>query len=320
MRPVLDWEAIAPGAKAERQLEVRGEALALPVLVVKGSEPGPTLVVSAGVHGDEYEGVQALFDLYRELEPEGMRGALLAVPVANPPAFWNLTRVSPVDGANLARVFPGKVDGTETEAIAYAFDQEILSRADFYLDLHSAGVKWLMPTMIGYHEQDVKAKAAAEAFGAPVIWCHPTIAPGRTVSAAADRGVPVLYAEARGAGRIDAGDLEVYARGLRRLMAHLGMIERVAEEVPEDVQGPVRLYGDGNIDSSVSAGVQGFLTPCVQLLERVEEGQRLGVLQDLWGGVVELYLAPRAGVVALIHACPLVQPGEPVFLVTERVG
>jgi predicted deacylase len=309
--PPFDWPSVEPG-----EIVRAGVAGEIPVIAIRGAHPGKTLVVSAGVHGDEFEGVQAIFDVVGNLDPAVVHGSVIAVPVVNPPAFWNCTRTSPLDGANLARVFPGDPHGTPTQAIAWHFDQQILAHADFYLDLHSAGVKWLMPTMVGYHASDLPAMRAAEVFGAPVVWCHPSIAPGRTVSAAAARGIPALYAEARGGGRIHPDDLAVYRRGLFQLLHHLSILKGALERVTE----PIRLYGDGNIDRGITATERGFLTPLVELLQPVDEGQPLGILRDLWGNEVAQFRAPGKGVVALIHACPMVQPGEPLFLLTDKVG
>jgi predicted deacylase len=313
MKPPFDWNAIRAGEKVAASLAIPSHAdLALPMLVVRGVSAGPTLVVSAGVHGDEYEGVQTIFDVFHAVDPSAMTGSLVAVPLANPPAFWNGTRTSPIDRSNLARVFPGDPAGNATQAIAYQFDQRILSLADLYLDLHSAGVKWAMPTLVGYHANDDAAERAAQVFGAPVIWQHPSMAPGRTVSAAAARGVPSLYCEARGGGRIHPDDIAVYRRGVFNLLRHLGILDDEIERGPV----PLRLYGDGNIDNGVSARQPGFLTPRVELLESVEKGQLLGTLHDVWGGTIEEFAAPRSGVVVLVHACPLVHPDEPLFLIT----
>lgn len=311
MMPEFDWEAAGAGRKDRYTLTVR-EGLALPVLVVRGAHAGPVLLVSAGVHGDEYEGIQAIFDVFETLDPDRMHGSLIATPVANPPAFWNGTRVSPLDGGNLARVFPGDAAGGPTQAIAWCFGQRLLPLADFYLDLHSAGVKWLMPTLVGYHAGDLAAEGAAEAFGAPVIWRHASMAPGRTVSAASARGVPSLYVEGRGAGRIHPDDLAVYREGILRLMRHLGILEGALAPRPPRL----RLAGDGNIDEGVPARRRGFLTPRVELLQQVGAGELLGTLHDEWGRRIDEFHAPRAGVVVLIHACPLVEPGEPLFLIT----
>ncbi len=308
----FDLTSVPVGSKQRSLLEVSSE-ITLPVLAVRGGAPGPTLLVSAGVHGDEYEGVRTIFDVFESLDAPAMSGNFLAVPVMNPPAFWNLSRTSPLDGANLARVFPGSASGTPTEMIAFHFDQHILPLANFYVDLHSGGVKCAMPTLIGYLETDAPAAAAAEIFGAPVIWRHPNVPPGRTLSAANDRGIPCLYAEARGAGRIDAGDLNCYRRGVLNLLKHLGIV-RGEPDVPEHA---IRLYGDGNVDGSVASEVRGFLIPRVVLLEAVKKGQVLGVLVDVSGIEIETFHAPCQGVVVLIHECPLVHPDEPLFLITR---
>jgi predicted deacylase len=311
----FDFASVAAGSKERSSLEVvaGGHTISLPVLVVRGGAPGPTLLVSAGVHGDEYEGVRTIFDVFESLDATAMEGNFLAVPVMNPPAFWNISRTSPLDNANLARVFPGAADGTPTEAIAFHFDRHILPLADFYVDLHSGGVKCAMPTLIGYLENDAVAAAAAEIFGAPVIWCHPNVPPGRTVSAAKDRAIPCLYAEARGAGRIDRDDLNCYRRGVTNVLKHLGILSG-EPDVPAAV---LRLYGDGNVDGSVACPERGFLIPHVVLLDTVSKGQLLGVLVDTSGMEIKSFRAPCDGVVVLVHECPLIQPGEPLFLITR---
>jgi predicted deacylase len=287
-------------------------ALEIPLLIVKGEKPGKTLVVTAGVHGDEYEGVRTILELYRELQPEKMSGTFVASPAANQPAFWNGTRTSPLDDGNLARVFPGRANGSPTEVIAYWIYQKLLPLADLYLDLHSAGVKWLMPTMIGYLESDRAAASAANAFGAPVIWEHPTVSPGRTLSSAIELGIPALYCEARGAGRIHPDDLLIYRRGVTNLLRFLGILDGT----PESAAPRVVLCGDGDIDRSINAAQAGFLVPRVELLEHVTKGQELGVLFNLAGEVVQCFHALSDGVVALIQAFPMVQPGDQLFLIT----
>jgi len=303
-----------PGGKHSfcLEFEARGDRLSLPVLLARGAKPGKRLVATAAVHGDEYEGVRAILDVFEQLDPARMAGDFLAVPVSNPPAFWALSRTSPLDGLNLARVFPGRRDGSPTESIAWRLDRQIIRHADLYIDLHSGGVQFLMPAMAGYWAGDERAREAALAFGAPVVWAHPTVAPGRTISAACARGIPALYTEARGAGRIDSEDLRLFTRGLMNLLRRLAILDGAPEAAP-----PVtRLYGDGNIDDGLAAAQDGFLIPQAGLLDSVTEGQQLGALVDLLGRTLERYQAPRAGRVALIHACPRVRKGEPVFLIT----
>lgn len=305
----------APDGKYSLLLALGPEALeiAIPVLLVRGSAPGKTLVVTAGVHGDEFEGVRTILDLYAELSPAILAGTLIAVPVANPPAFWNGSRTSPLDNANLARTFPGNKHGSASQVIAFHLGQSIIAHADFYLDLHSAGVKLLMPSMVGYDASDPRSYEAALAFGPPVLWGHPAMKSGRTLSFAGSRGIPWLYTEARGAGRIDPEDLRMFKSGTLNLMRHLRMLP--GSPTPSPIRH--RLFGDGDIDASLSAKQPGFLIPSVELLDRVKTGEELGRTIDLHGQLVESFRSPRDGVVGLIHVFPMVKPGEPVFLVTD---
>lgn len=284
----------------------------LPVLLARGEKEGKTLVVTGGVHGDEFEGVRAILEVWADLDPLKMSGDLLAVPVANPLAFWKGTRTTPLDEGNLARTLPGLEQGSPTQVIAFHLANSIIAQGDFYLDLHSAGVKLLMPSMVGYDAGDPRSHVAALAFGASVIWGHPKISPGRTISFAAARRIPWLYTEAAGGGRIDAADLAMFKRGIGNLLRHL-KIEPGAIERREPSHS---LYGDGDVDASISASLPGFLVPSVQLLDTVSMGQELGRTLDLHGQSVEVFKSPRDGVVGMIHVFPVVQSGDSVFLIT----
>ena len=286
--------------------------VALPVLSACGGAGGATLVVTAGVHGDEYEGVRAIHEVFADLDVSAMRGSFVAVPVLNPPAHRACNRVSPVDGANLARVFPGKPEGTLSERIAWTFDQNVLARASFYLDLHSGGIRYGMPSMVGYNEYDPEGVAASEVFGAPVTWGHPVIEPGRTISSARDRGIPFLYTEAWGAGRIAAADLKMMKRGIRNLLRFLRIID---EEIELPAVAPRRLHGVGNTDEGISATRAGFLMREVALLDRVVTGQRLGRLIDDFGETMEEYFAPFDATIGLTREMPVVEAGDTLFLV-----
>jgi predicted deacylase len=302
------------GQKFSLNLELGPEAagVTFPLLLVRGAHEGKTLVVTAGVHGDEFEGVQAILEVIAELDPSVLKGTVIAVPVANPSAFYNGTRTSPLDGLNLARCFPGAERGTPTEVLAFHLGQSIIARADFYLDLHSAGVKLLMPTMVGYDALDPRSRNAAMSFGAPVLWGHPSTDPGRTIAFAASRNIPWLYTEARGAGRVHPDDLGVFKRGIHNLMVHLGILP--GQLIPRAVERV--LYGNGNVDAAIAANKPGFLVRAVDLLQVVCAHQELGRTLDLHGRVVELFRSPTSGVVGMMRVFPIIESGTPVFLIT----
>lgn len=303
------WLAVAPRAD--------GGTWRLPLLTVAGRESGPTLVVTAAVHGDEYEGVEAIPRVYHQVAPAALRGTLVLVLVCNIPAYEAATRSSPVDDLNLARVFPGTADGTLTQRIAYWIGERLLKIADFYIDLHSGGIAYDIPTLIGYvhDEGDLgrRSLAAAQVFGAPVLWGHPLpLPPGRTISTTTDLGVPSLYTEAPGAGRARPDDVDCFATGVLNVMKHLDMLDGDPQPRPMTHH----LVGDGNLDTVLSAPLAGYFRADVELLDEVVAGQRLGTLRDLFGAVVAQVTADRDGVVIMLRGMHRVHVGDGLAHIT----
>lgn len=311
----FDPRDFARGARYQFDLEFDGggTAIRVPVLLVRGAHEGKTLVVTAGVHGDEYEGVRTILEVSRELDPAAMSGDALLVPVVNPPAFWNGTRTSPLDGQNLARTFPGRPDGTASDAIAYWLDQAVFPHSDLYVDLHSAGLKLAMPTTAGYFTADEPSRVAADAFGAPVVWAHPDMPPGRTLSSIHGRGKAGIYVESRGGGRVHPDDLKIYKRGVYNLLRLMGILQGEPDVPPVEM----RLYGGGDLDQSLAAQQAGFLLPAVAVLDRVVAGQELGRIVDLHGECLQLIQSPSDGIVVLTHEYPVVEKDEPLFFLTS---
>ena len=319
----LDVTTLERGRKEARWLDVsprtEGGWWQLPLLTATGSEPGPTLVVFAAVHGDEYEGVEAIHRIAAKVSPEEIRGTLLMVPVCNVAAYATATRNSPVDGLNLARVFPGSETGTLTQQIAHWLTVKLISAADLFIDLHSAGVVGDIPTLVGYvHSDDDTGRrslAAARVFGAPVLWGHPPpVPPGRTLSAALDLGVPCLYTEAPGAGRARPQDVDCFARGVLNVMRHLDMLD----EEPEPSPPPLHLLGDGNMDEVMSAPAAGYFRPRVELLDEVKTGQLVGTIHDPLGKTLAQLRADNDGTVIMRRGLHRVHSGDGLIHLTGR--
>ncbi|MGH2461678.1 MAG: succinylglutamate desuccinylase/aspartoacylase family protein [Chloroflexota bacterium] len=316
----FDLGAVAPGRRLKTALEVPtpdGDAPArLPLLVARGREAGPTIVVLAGVHGDEYEGMAAVRAVFDRLDPGRLRGAFLGVPVCHPAAFAAGTRESPLDGLNLARVFPGRSDGAVTERIARVIATALIRLADFLIDLHSSGRDAAMPLLVGYDATDDAAGRqsyeAARRFGVPTIWGHPAISPGRTISEANRLRVPWLYTECPGGGWLHPDTAAAYARGVLNVMASLHAVDGEAPVAPITDD----LIGDGDVDRSLAAPASGFLSSRVSLLERVRAGDVLGQVEDPWGDVVARIVAPADGVVVLRRNTARVMAGDIAYLLT----
>lgn len=316
--------ALTPGTKTTAWMSVAprvdGKQWELPVLAAKGVDAGPTLVVLAAVHGDEYEGIEAIPLALGDVDPTQMAGTLIMVPICNLPAYEAAQRSSPIDGLNLARVFPGKEDGTVTERIAFALTEQLFRHADFVVDLHSGGVAADIPTLVGYLHDDgelgQQSRAAAEAFGAPVLWGHPMPIPdGRSISAASALGVPWLYTEAAGGGYARPDDVACYRRGVLNVMRHLGMLVGA----PEVAESPVHLVGDGNLDVVTLAPVGGYFRAQVALLDRVQQGDVLGRIVDFFGEVRAEIRAEADGVVIMVRRLHRVHVGDGLLQVTNTL-
>ena len=306
------------GSKQVFYLDIGAADMKVAVVVVRGAKPGARIAVLGGVHGDEYEGPYAARRAFEGLDPTELRGTFVGVPHSNPPAFHAGTRTSPLDGLNLARVFPGDESGSPTERIAHYIGEHIIKGSDFLIDLHSSGTPMDMATLVGYHISDTDAgkrsREAAFAFGAPVLWAHPEMTEGRTLSRAHELGIPSLYTETSGGGWLhrEAGDL--YTRGVENVMSLLDML-------PGDVTAatPERhLMGAGDTDEAIGAGATGYLVPEVSVLDRVSEGDVLGRILGPAGEVLEELRAESDGVVILMRRTPTVSAGDQTFLLTQE--
>jgi predicted deacylase len=316
----FDPDHLVPGARATLGLDVTtlptGGLLELPLLVVRGARPGKTIVVLGGVHGDEYEGMAAVRAVYRALDPQELRGMFLGISVCNPPAFATATRTSPLDGQNLARVFPGNPNGTVSERIAHVITTSVNHYADFVIDLHSSGSRIAMPLLVGYYHADNEAgrrsREAALRFGAPIIWGHDGGGEGRSLSDPHERGIPWLYTECPSGGWLHADVAALYTSGVLNVMRFLGMLPGETPTLPIERE----LVGEGDIDKSLAAPVSGFLVPHVELLDAVRTGDLLGVIEDLYGDPLAEIRAPEAGIVVLRRNTPVVTAGDIAFLLT----
>lgn len=249
----------------------------IPIAVIRNGD-GPTVFLMAGNHGDEYEGQVVLTKLIRSLEPGQIRGRVIVMPAANLPAAMDGARVSPIDGGNLNRAFPGDPNGTPTFAIAHYINTVLFPMADFHHDLHSGGSSLdMLPfcsMRLGSDEElNRKALAALHAFGAPLSFVWAFTADHRLASAAAvARGIVALGGEFGGCGRVSISGLKLVERGVKNLLAHAGVLKDW--KIQHD--GPTRLVELKGADYYVYAPEPGLFEPFCKLGETVNAGQPCG--------------------------------------------
>jgi predicted deacylase len=250
----------------------------IPVAVVKNG-PGPTVLLMAGSHGDEYEGQIALVKLIRSLEPEQIKGRIIILPAANLPAAMAGTRVSPIDSGNLNRSFPGDANGTPTQRIAHYIESVLLPMCDGFHDFHSGGsslqyLPFASMRQSGDDDLDRRSLAALTAFAPPlaVIWTYAGV--GTYASIAANRRkVTNLGGEFGSGGAVDRGGLALVEGGIRRFLVHFGILPTGAAQAS---QTHTRLMEIKGRHYYVYAPDHGLFEPSVDLGQNVSAGQLAG--------------------------------------------
>lgn len=249
----------------------------IPVVCIKNGN-GPRVLLIAGNHGDEYEGQVALTKFARELDPERVSGRIVMLTAANLPAALAGRRTSPLDpgeAGNLNRTFPGAVRGSPTAMISHYIDSVLLADTDYVFDFHSGGssLLYIPSTEIKRAEDAARTEKMielAKLFGAPVSVIGITDIPDNLAVAARKRGLIHMGTELGGGGSVSIDALRIVETGLRRALAHIGVIPPVPEL---GTAAPSRMMEVGGPEYYTFAPEEGVFEPLVDLGEMVARGQ-----------------------------------------------
>jgi len=296
---------IARAARTAFSLPVPGvdEAHWPIVVAIRGREGEPFVVVTAGVHGGEYNGIEAARRLGRGLRPNAVRGTVVVVPLANAPSFYGRSHNgSPLDRKNLNRVFPGNAYGTATERIAAAL-AAVLGRADAVLDLHGADpMEDLHPfTMVPDHAPP-QSEALARVFGVRPILRGSS--PGSMVDWLAAKGVAAILVEAGAFGHLNEGAVRLHYDGCLRVLRHLGVL-RGAKPAP--------LTRPWERMKWVSSPRTGFFYARVRAGQIVGKGAVLGEVRDAATDIAEKITSPVAGKVLFVKKSMATSSGNSLY-------
>ncbi|MDI6870585.1 MAG: succinylglutamate desuccinylase/aspartoacylase family protein [Bacillota bacterium] len=303
----------APGTKARGYVKVGtrpdGSQLAIPVVVINGAEDGPVLCVDAMVHGDEHEGMLALIELTRTIDPRELKGKFIGVPAVNVPAFEAMQRGNPQDVYiwDLNRNYPGRPDGFLTERIAYLHLNEIVSRADLSISFHCGANYFYLIEKVLYEGEDSLELAQSLGPAWDVLWTGATFGEGTLTGQCLKRGIPAVSVELGGAsGRLPQNFLRnvgTMVAGVENVMRHYGMLTGEARYAPEWLVIN---------ETQVCAQNGGLLLPepDFELKRMVKEGTTLLRIYDLFGEEVERITAPFDGLVMGLRTYPAVHTGD----------
>jgi uncharacterized protein len=279
-----------------------GFPLELPYLVLRGAGPGPTLLVTAGVHGAEYASIEAAYRL-AEIDPATLRGDVVVFPILCPPAFFaRSVYVNPIDGENLNRVFPGDPGGTFAQRLAHVVTTELIDRCDAYVDLHGGDLIEALHPFTIFAADHAPSRALAEAFGIETLVA--SRGGGMTYASAAARGVPAILAEASGQGLRTESEVARLVAGVQRVLVHLGMRPGTHEPAATTTLDAF---------AWLRSERRGLWYPAVAAGERVRAGQHVGRVTDLLGHPLQQVVAPIDGIVLFVVSSLAILVDDPLL-------
>jgi predicted deacylase len=257
--------------------------VAIPVVCIRNGD-GPTALLTAGNHGDEYEGQIALLRLARALRPEEVRGRIILIPALNFPAVRAGRRASPLDEGNLNRLFPGDPNGGPTAMLAHYIGSVLFGLSDLVIDLHSGGRSLdYAHCALAQHGRDDAQRAQVDTllrvFGAP----HSILTSGQggggattLYAAAAQRGLPALTTELGKGATLDPAGLHTAEQGVRRVLRHYGITPGLAAEAAP----ATRLLRSLGPRAGIYAPCDGLFEPHAEAGQEVKAGQLAGYLHS----------------------------------------
>ena len=310
---------VAPGEIKSGHISVPAKdesGCSIPFTIINGANKGKVLALVAGVHGYEYPPILALYRLKKRINPQTLSGTLILVHIANLPGFQKrIIYYNPYDWKNLNRVFPGDLDGTITQRIAYKLTEEVINKCDFLIDLHCGdGNEALIPytywMISDSDEMDRVTKEMAMAFGIKYIIIDKSrtkdISDSRYLSNTAILySKPSITSESGFLGGTDEVSVVRNIQGIFSVMKYFKMIEGEPDFVSEPIW--IDQY------EVVYSDVDGLFYPQTKMGYYAQKGEKIGHVTDYFGNMVKEFRAPFTGIVLYIVSTPPANKGEPLF-------
>ncbi|MDO4332283.1 MAG: M14 family metallopeptidase [Eubacteriales bacterium] len=297
------------GEKVSGYLEAAETEAKVPVTLICGAKEGKTVVICSGTHGAEFLGVETAIRLAEELTPEMVNGNLIFTHPSNVPQFMEKTAyVGPDDGKNLNRVFPGKAKGTVSERIAYLISSQLLSQADFFMDLHSGDIHetltpYVIYSSLGTPESNRISREAAALMGAG--FHVPSAGATSAMGYCAMQGIPGILPEIGEGARWTEEEAAFYKKGVVNVLKYLGVLEGETQDLGASKWVPS--------NEVLFASADGLWYPNVRPGQAVAKGECVGVLRDFFGKELENYVSPKDGNVLFMASSLSLLHNDPVI-------
>lgn len=278
----------------------------VPIIISRSRKPGPTVLITAGIHGDEINGVE----IVRQIIAKGINkpkiGTIICIPVINVFGFIHMDREFP-DGRDLNRVFPGIQGGSLASRVAFQLVTEILPHADLVMDFHTGGAGRFNASQVRIVQDDPKLEELANVFGAPFILYSNNLSKSFR-NTCQKLGIPILLFEGGKSFNIDNSITNTGVNGAKRVLNHLGMLGAKFK-----VSAPKNPCIKIKESKWVRAKFSGMFKSSVLINSYVEKGDVLGNITDPYGSFNHFVKAPNAGYVFNINESPIIYQGDAIF-------
>jgi len=302
----INGNSVAPGQNKLLRIEIgrlpTGTLIDIPVHVFNSKKAGPTVLVQAGLHGDEINGVETLRRMLENKDFAISKGAVIVVPILNVFGFIHFSRDVP-DGKDVNRSFPGTRTGSLASRIAYHYTQEILPQIDFGLDLHTGGGQRSNFPQIRYTKEDKMSLELARMFNAPFSFAANLIS-GSFRKAAYKMGKPIAVFEAGESMRFQEEAIEIGIKGVKNVLSGLEMLPKRTNEI---------ISKELNSRRWLRAPRAGMFIPEIKNGSEIRKGQLLGMVTDTFAKKHKKIKAPFDGYIICINHQAVVNQGDALF-------
>ena len=312
---ILD-EKVALGQSARVNFNVAKlhtqNSIDVPVIIERSKKPGPTVLITAGIHGDEVNGVEIVRQIIAKGINKPKRGTIICIPVINVFGFIHMDRLFP-DGRDLNRVFPGSKNGSLASRVAHQLMTKIVPHADLILDFHTGGADRFNAAQVRIVKNEVVLDELADVFGAPFIFYSKNL--GNSFRNSAYRkGIPMLLFEGGKSFNIHNTITNTGVNGAKRVLSHLEML-RSPFKVSKPKKEAVKILESKWLRASYS----GMFKPTISINSLVEKGEVLGNITDPYGCFNHFIKAPNSGYIFNINQSPLVYQGDAIFHISTKL-
>ena len=306
----IGGEAVAPGEEKLLKISIdrlpTGTLIDIPIYVFNSKNPGPTILIQAGLHGDEINGIEIVRRMLQQKRFKINRGAVIAVPILNIFGFIHFSRDVP-DGKDVNRSFPGTKSGSMASRMAYHYVTQIMHQMDFAIDLHTGGAQRHNFSQIRFTQEDGYSKELAEVFNAPFSFSSRLIK-GSFRNAAFQMGKPTIVFEAGESMRFDDYSILEGMQGILNVLIHFKMISKVKPMYVERMESVLLTSRKW-----LRAPTAGMFIPEITNGSEISKGQEMGFITDTYARRRKKIKAPFDGFVFSINNQAVVNQGDALF-------